>query len=70
MAFQENSEDMGGNATIIHVHYGAILQVIHYYTQYFTGWFLDIKLSKVHMNMYPEGLPYKVITIRKCQLRP
>jgi hypothetical protein len=30
---------------------------------YFTGWFLDIEISKkVYMNMYPEGLPSKVIT--------
>jgi hypothetical protein len=28
---------------------------------HFTEWFLDIKThKKVNMNMYPEGLPYKV----------
>lgn len=53
--------------SLVHVCTGT--HVFHYYMPYFTCWFLDIRITNVLMNMYPEGFSESAITITKCRTK-
>jgi hypothetical protein len=51
---------LGPKKSYMHQLASSATQMLHYYMPYFTGWFLDIKISKEYSYEYvPRGLSLK-----------